>query len=342
MPAHLRQSPLTREWVILAPDRGRRPEEWARASREPTHARPAFKETCPFCPGHPDRTSGETARREGPGWVVRSVPNLYPAVHPGSPPDRQGDLFHHHMPAVGTHEVILESERHDTTLALQPLVEVEAVVEVWRERCRHLRSLPETEHVSLFKNHGPRGGTSLEHPHSQVVSLPVTPWQVRTRMEEAMRFHNDHGACIYCRMLAVERDEAVRLVCEGEHFTAFVPYAAFSPFSLWIFPHRHGCGFTDHREAELPDLARVLRDALARLYHGLGDPDYNVVFRVAGRDYSSVPFFHWYVAIVPRLGHAAGFELGTGMFINPSLPEDDARFLREVEVATPASPPSPP
>lgn len=343
MGLHLRQSAVTREWVLFATDRAHRPEEWSRPTRPRTHERPSYVEDCPFCPGHEDRTSGETARARDPAgtWLVRACENRFPAVQPGPPSKREGDLFHRTMGAVGSHEVIVESLRHDTTLALQSVEEVHAVLHLWRSRYRALMSQPQTEHVTIFKNHGPRGGTSLEHPHSQIVSLPVTPWQVRSRMEEALRFHNDEGECVFCHMLGQEIADAERVVGLNPSFLAFLPFAAYSPCSIWIFPLRHASCFGTTRDGELWDLARVLRDVLARFYHGLGDPDYNLVLRAAGRDAVAVPFFHWYLALVPRLSQSAGFEMGTGMFINTSLPEDDARFLREIVLSDGPAPTRP-
>jgi len=334
---HLRQDVATKEWVIFAPERARRPEDLRDESLARsgwTHERPAFEPRCPFCPGNEDNTPGETLRYLNPdgSWQVRSCPNRFPALQPGDPPQRDGGRFERRMQGVGLHEVIIESPLHDTTLALQGLAEVSLVVRAWSERLRDLRTRPEAEHVILFKNHGTRGGTSLAHPHSQVVSLPVTPRSVRHRMEEAMRYHNDYGECVHCHMLWREKLEGRRVVLEGQTCSAFVPFAASQPFLVWIVPHRHSGCLSTMEPPEQEDFAAVLRETLARFYHGLGDPDYNLVFRTASRDYVSVPFAHWYAALIPRLTNPAGFELGTGMFINTHLPEDDAAYLRGVPV----------
>jgi len=354
---HLRQDAATKEWVIFAPERARRPEDMRQESLARsgwTHDHPPFDECCPFCPGHEENTPGETLRYLNPDgtWQVRSCPNRYPALLPGPPPQRDGGRFERRMQGVGRHEVIIESPCHGTTLALQRPEEVNLVVQAWAERYRELRVGPEAEHVILFKNHGARGGTSLAHPHSQVVSLPVTPRTVRNRMEEAMRYHNDYGECVHCHMLWREKLDGRRLVVEGETCSAFVPFAAASPYLMWIVPHRHSGCPSDLRPEEQVDFAAVLRETLARFYHGLGDPDYNLIFRTASRDYGSVPFAHWYAALIPRVTTPAGFEVGTGMYINTHLPEDDARYLREfqlpdwpepaVAAAEPASGPAPP
>lgn len=335
-----RQNIATREWVLFCPERGQRPEEFRQHHGDTvcTHTRPTWRADCPFCPGgEHDHTPGETSRRlDADGhWTVRSFPNRFPAVLPQGDAERFGDPFHHSMEAVGLHEVIAESALHNVTLALQSEADVRQVLSVWRERLRAMRERSETEHVVVFKNHGPTAGTSLEHPHSQIVSLPVTPWQVRHRLEEAMGFYDDTGHCVFCRMIEVEDRDGERVVAQGKHFIGFIPYASYSPFSLWIMPFRHHCCFSHTADDEMDDLAVVIRSLLARLYHGLQDPAYNLVLRIANRDQMDVHYFHWYIAIVPRLQRAAGFEMGTGMFINLSLPEYDAAFLRRVDLPAP-------
>lgn len=335
---HLRQDITTREWVIYAPERARRPEDMrdeALAKGGWTHDRPEYEAKCPFCPGQEEAcTPGETLRyldRHG-DWLVRSCPNRYPALEPGAPPFRQGERFERQMPGVGNHEVIVESRLHNVTMALQSPEQVALIMRAWAERYADLVKRPETEHVILFKNHGSRGGTSLAHPHSQAVSLPVTPRSVRIRMEEAMRYHNDFGECVYCSMLWREKLDDSRIVVEGVSCSAFIPFAAVSPYLVWVVPHRH-CGSPAEMDPlELEEFGSLLRDVLARLYHGLGDPDYNLVMRTASRDYLTVPFSHWFVVVVPRVTTPAGFEVGTGMSINSHLPEDDARYLRGIDI----------
>ncbi|HXE71467.1 MAG TPA: galactose-1-phosphate uridylyltransferase [Candidatus Nitrosotenuis sp.] len=326
---HLRQNVVTREWVVFAPERARRPEDFARSAGERTHQRPVYRAECPFCPGHHEPELLRYPAPEG-GWQVRGLPNKFPALVPGPRPARVGDFFTRSMEGVGHHEVVVESPRHNTTLALMPPEQVLMVLRAWRERNLALGQLPETDHVVIYKNHGPRAGTSLEHPHSQVVSLPVAPSQVHQRMLVAQQHYDDWGLCLGCQVLEAEVADGRRLVARGRHFTAFVPYAAFSPFFLWIFPHRHLGSFCQTSDEELADLALLLREVLARLYHGLGDPSYNLVLRVPSRHFASLPYLHYYLSVVPRLASVAGFEMGTGMFINTSLPEDDAAYLRGV------------
>jgi UDPglucose--hexose-1-phosphate uridylyltransferase len=326
----VRLNQITGEWVIIATERARRPEEFAQVRER--RALPKFSPTCPFCPGHDEMTPGVTFEvTDGAGgWLVRSVPNKYSALLPDGDTDRHDLGLKTFLSGVGRHEVIIETPAHDVPPALLPLGTLQHVLAAYRHRFAAFYADPRVEHVIIFKNHGEAAGTSLEHPHSQIVGMPVVPGQVRRRIEEALRYYGDLGACLYCRLLGEELADGVRVVAENASFVAFVPYAALSPFHLWIFPRRHSADFGAIRDSELADLAAVLRDTLRRLHFGLDDPAYNVVIRSLSPEEGAVKYFHWYLSLVPRVSKAAGFELGTGMFINTALPEASAAFLRNV------------
>ncbi|MFN8611730.1 MAG: galactose-1-phosphate uridylyltransferase [Vulcanimicrobiota bacterium] len=328
--SELRLNLPTGEWVVFAPERAKRPEDFQRESPDWTHKRLDYKATCPFCPGHDGRTPGETLRYEDAGrWQVRCFPNRYPALQPGRRPEPEGEELTRTLRGIGHHEVIAESPLHNTTLALMSPQRVALVLRAWRQRYRSYWLQPETEHVVIFKNHGRSAGCSLEHPHSQVVGMPVIPQQVLARHNVASNYYNQHGRCVFCDEIAQELRSRERILAATDEFVAFVPFAAFSPFSVWIFPRRHSCSFAHTTDDQLLALGELLQDLLARLYYGLGDPDYNLVVRSSHPEIQGTRMFHWYITLVPRLAHSAGFELGTGMFINPSLPEVDAGFLRE-------------
>ncbi len=260
------------------------------------------------------------------------IPNKFAALA------REGDLVRmsvglkRTISGVGIHEVIVETPDHSTQLALMDDAEVEQVIKAYLDRYFAVLEDPRVEQVTLFKNHGPGAGTSLEHAHSQLVGTPIIPGEVRERLETALHFFDDAGRCIFCSTLEDEREEGTRLVEENEHFVAFVPFAALSPFHQWIYPKRHCASFGSLKDAEAASLARILRRVLRRLHVGLKDPDYNFVIRTAPKESESVRYYHWYVSVVPRLTKLAGFELGSGMFINVALPEESAQFLRGLEV----------
>lgn len=328
----LRQSMVTKEWVIIATERAQRPDAFVMPDAPGAHL-PAFEPGCPFCPGNeePELEVMRAPRGAGP-WALRVVRNKFPALSPEGEKVRVYDGVHRYMTGVGHHEVIVETRRHDTGPALQTVEEVRATLEAFQTRGRAFVEDPRVEHVIYFKNHGARAGTSLVHPHGQVIGLPMVPHQMRVRSDEARRYFDDTGSCVLCRVRDDELEARERLVAESEGFVAFVPYAAFSPFHLWILPKRHRASFLGTSKAELEDLGVLLRDVLRRLHYGLNDPDYNYVVRSAPVHEPAFDYMHWYVAIVPRVTQVAGFELGSGMFINTALPEESAAFLRDVEV----------
>lgn len=337
--SELRLNQATGEWVVFAPERARRPEDFQRQNPEWTHQEATWSGHCPFCPGQDARTPGETlCLTDSVGnWQVRAFPNRYPAVSPGARPLPEGEEMSRSLRGVGHHEVIAESPLHNTTLGLMSATRVGLVLRAWRQRYRTFWLQPETEHVVIFKNHGRSAGCSLKHPHSQVVALPVTPLQVLQRLEVSNRYYHQHGRCVFCDELEWELRQEKRIICQSAGFVAYVPYASFSPFSIWVVPRRHHSSFANLSDLELEELATMLQALLARLYHGLGDPDYNLVIRSTHPEIMGARMCHWYLTIVPRLTRMAGFELGTGMFINTSIPESDAEFLRRV--ALPAEPP---
>lgn len=332
----IRQNIIARQWVIIATDRARRPDELARSNAVRVDL-PAYVPTCPFCPGNEAMTPPETFRlpaKKGSesAWRVRVVPNKFAALSAEGELVRMNVGIKRTLSGVGQHEVLIETPDHSTTPARMDDAEVEQIIRAYLQRYGAVMADPRVEHITLFKNHGPAAGTSIEHPHSQLIATPLIPSEVSDRLETALQFYNENGRCIFCLTLEEEREEGTRVVEENEHFTAFIPFAALSPFHLWIFPKRHCASFECLQEEEIRSLASILRRVLRRLYDGLNDPDYNFVIRSAPKKSDEVRYYHWYLSVVPRVTQAAGFELGTGMFINVAQPEESARFLRSLEI----------
>jgi UDPglucose--hexose-1-phosphate uridylyltransferase len=326
----LRQNVATKEWVIIATERAKRPEEFVQPDKERVEERPAYAANCPFCPGN-EELDLERLRLPAEGdWIVRVVGNRYPALRQEGERSRRFEGLNPSIAGVGYHEVVVESRRHNTSPATEQLDEVEHTLHALQARGRVFRADARIEQIVYFKNHGVGAGASLVHPHAQILGLPVVPYSIRARMEEARRYFDNQGECVICRLLQEEQRQGARIVIAGEHFDAFVPFAALSPFHLWIIPHHHHTSFLDASPEELRDLALVLRDVLRRVYVGLNDPDYNYVIRSAPDREAASEYLHWYVAVVPRVTRSAGFEMGTGMFINTALPEESASFLRSL------------
>ncbi|MBI5235265.1 MAG: galactose-1-phosphate uridylyltransferase [Deltaproteobacteria bacterium] len=328
--SELRLNLLTREWVVIAAERARRPAEF-KLSRPQRPVRPAFEATCPFCVGNEGKTGDEHFRiNDGNGWLIRVVGNKYPALSSSGERTRSIDPIMRSVSGVGRHEVIIESPAHDKATAFYTLGHLEGLLETYRERFNEAYKDERVEHVIIFKNHGEGAGTAIAHPHSQLIATPVVPYQFRDRVRSAMHYFDDTGECLQCAMLKRERREGVRVIMDTAGFMTFIPYAALSPFHTWIFPKRHGASFAGITAEEVKDLAMHIKSLFTRFHHGLDDPDFNYSIRSSRPLDEGNEYCHWYISVVPRLSKAAGFELGSGMFINSVIPEESAAFLRAV------------
>ncbi|MEJ2623540.1 MAG: hypothetical protein P8Z80_03055 [Pseudolabrys sp.] len=327
----LRQDRTSGGWVIIAPHRGQRPQ--AAAPARPSGPPPAFDPQCPFCPGHESELPGilaETKAAGEPGWTVRVVPNKYPALQAqaGAP-----HLAEHVAQAGnGVHEVIIESPRHDAQLDTLSAEERLAVVTAYRDRCQVLFAAPGIETVILFRNHGPSAGASLLHPHAQAIALGMVPPRLAALNEWAKSYHADHGVCAMCEELQVETCHRERVIEETDRFLALVPFAAEHPYEIWIVPHDHHASFIDIEDAALAEFGELLARCLRRLKKVLDDPPYNFAIDSAPKHEFGAAHFHWRLRLVPRVAIWGGFELGGGLPINPSSPENDAAALRMARI----------
>jgi UDPglucose--hexose-1-phosphate uridylyltransferase len=339
--SELRQDVATRRWSIIATERAKRPDDFNKGKPDPSEKSvPALDESCPFCPGNEGMTpepsyvlAPEGSRKEG--WRVRVVPNKFSALSApagdGEATERRRRGMHLEMDGVGQHEVVIEVPDHSKTIATMTDEEVRDVVLTYRRRFLDLDRHDWNQMIIIFRNQGKRAGTSLEHPHSQIIGSPIVPDEIRRRLEEAQRYYDDNGTCVYCNLIRDELKDKARLVTSNPAFVAICPFASTVPYETWILPRRHGSSFGVISEEEAGFLARILRETLSRMYCLLRNPDYNYVVRSAPHHSAGEPHFHWYVEILPRLTTRAGFEIGSGMNINVVTPEDAAGNLREVE-----------
>ena len=332
--SEIRQDPTTGEWVIMARERARRPRDFVRRQARPEL--PVFLLSCPFCPGNEAMTPAETLsyRDEKAGsWRVRAFANRFPALTPeGSTMRSEEKGFFLNMDGVGVHEVIVETPAHNKPLALVEDAGVEDVLRAYHERYNALSRMSFVKLIVIFKNHGLSAGTSLEHPHSQLVAIPVVPRHVRMEHEVAMRYYDDRGECLYSDLAGHELSTGKRIVMETGRFVVFHPFASHQPFETWIVPKMHQASFGSASAEELEDLAHVLRIVLLKLYRGLENPDFNYVIDTAPVADENEDYYLWHLRIIPRLTEVAGFEIGSGININTALPEETARFMRELEV----------
>ena len=317
-------------WVLVAPDRGRRPGGWHRdvAARGPV---PEFDPACPFCPGNEHLLPGivaETASDAPPGWRTRVVPNKYPALRSQGGNAPRATHAGHVRAARGYHEVIVETPRHDVHLTGLAETHLAAVIEAYHQRFAELGARAAMQSVSVFRNHGSRAGASLAHPHSQVIAVDTMPPRLAAASARARAHHARHGRCLVCEQLEREIEEGMRIVETTDDFVTVVPFAARSPYELWIVPRRHQATFARSDAAALAGLGRALQRALRRLASALADPSYNFAIESEIEREADAASMHWGLRIVPDLVTPGGFELATSLPINPSLPEDDAEALR--------------
>lgn len=342
--SELRHDPLSRRWVIIATERSRRPEDFL-AAPEPRHE-PKF---CPFCAGNEDKTPSEiTAIRppgsqaNGPGWEARVIPNKYPALAIEGELERRAHGPYDRMRGIGAHEVVIESPRHDLHMADMDAPHLERILVLCQERLRDLQRDARFKYTLIFKNHGIAAGATLLHPHTQIVATPVTPRAISVELESARQHFHLKERCIYCDLLVHEIEARQRVVILDEHFVVWAPYASRFPFEVLLMPRRHCHSFAEEPRPVLGALARCLQDLLSRLKGVLRDPPYNFVLHTAPNTNTLVhrrnywdtlqADFHWHVEVLPRLTRVAGFEWGSGFYINPTSPEEAATFLREAVI----------
>jgi UDPglucose--hexose-1-phosphate uridylyltransferase len=331
--SELRQDRTSGDWVIIAPHRGRRPQ--AAAAARPAGTPPPFDPKCPFCPGHESELPGildETPAQGEPGWNVRVVPNKFAAVE--APADAPQVTEHVAHAGYGYHEVIIESPRHDAGLDTLPPDELQAAMLAYRDRARVMFAEPRVETVVLFRNHGPSAGASLLHPHAQAISLEMVPPYLAALSAWGKRHHAEHGLCATCEELQVESRHRGRVVEETERFIALVPFAAQHAYEIWIVPLDHQTAFIDLDDEALGEFGGLLARSLRRLKIVLNDPPYNFAIDSAPKHEFGAVHFHWRLRLVPQVAIWGGFELGGGLPINPSCPEDDAAALRGARIET--------
>ena len=332
--SRIRQDPTTEEWVIIARERAKRPNGFTR--QRPKRELPDFSSSCPFCPGNESMTPDQTLlyqRQDGTGWQVRAFANKFPALTPGGRTTRDTqEGFFTEMEGVGVHEVIVETPLHNRSLALMEGDDISKLLNAYRERYNKLSQQPFAKLVVIFKNHGLAAGTSLEHSHSQLVVTPLVPRHIRLRHEVAMRYYDKNGRCLYSDLVKHELRSGKRIVMDTENFVAFHPFASQRPFETWILPKKQQASFGSVTDEDLENLAHILRINLIKLYLGLNDPDFNYVIDTAPVSDENELYYMWHMRIIPRLTEVAGFEIGSGIYINTTVPEETAQFMRDLDI----------
>ncbi len=329
MTSELRKDPVIGRWVIISGERSRRSNPFRHYTSAIESVGP-----CPFCPGHEAMTPPEVLSYHlapGESWNLRVVPNLFPALRIEGDPNKRGEGLYDLMRGIGAHEVVIESPDHEANPATYTPEQMTRVITAYRDRMMDLLRDGRFRYVMAYKNHGAPAGATLAHAHSQIIALPVVPVRVMAEMEGSEKYFDYRGRCIYCDILAQELDDPKRVVVQNHHFVAITPFASRFPFEISILPRKHESFFWGAGHEEVISLAEILQDVLRRYRLALKDPPYNYIIHTAPPGYPAPERYHWQVEVIPKLTEAAGFEWGSGFFINPMPPEEAAARLRDLE-----------
>lgn len=342
----LRKDPVSDRWVIIATERGQRPTDFKLPS---VGDEVKDDPNCPFCEGNEAKTPPEliawrkaSTTPNTPGWDVRVIVNKFPALTMTGDVNRTGQGVFDMMSGVGAHEVIIETPKHRENIPDMPEEHIEKILWAYKQRILELAKDKRFRYILVFKNYGQTAGASLAHPHSQLIATPITPRYVKLELNNARQYYLEKERCIFCDIIRQELGAGDRIVYENEYFVAFTPFASRFPFEIWVLPRRHEFAFEDMPDSERLLLAKCMKDILGRLKKTLNDPPYNYVLHTAPNPVSrpgkpsywgTLQYdYHWHIEIIPRLTKQAGFEWGSGLYINPTSPEQAAKFLRECKL----------
>lgn len=320
-----RKDPFGRAWVLLSPERGLLPSDFGSVPLAPT--------VSPLSPGNEGKVAPEIAAvrptaagSDGPEWRMRVIGHPTELVTPRAFSEVRDGLFSY-APSAGYQEIIVEHPDARQTLDRMPRAHLVDLLRLYRDRLSLLAERPDVRHVQLTRNVGRAAGALFDHPHAQVLAVPVPNRWVEEELEVARAHREAHGECLFCAVIASELESRERVVTHNDEFVALAPYAAKTPFETWILPKRHGSAYAGVPANTLPLLADILQTVLRALNDALDHPPYNMALHTtAGGDEAA---FHWHIELLPRLTTQAGFDWGSGFFVNPTPPEDAVRFLRE-------------
>lgn len=338
--SEIRRDRLHSQYVLIAPERMRRPDTLAATLTKST------LKTCPFCEGNESMTPPEihAVRENGENennWNVRVIPNLYKAVQVEIEDHSKLTGMFESVPGVGAHEIVIDTPRHESRMADLDAVEIRDWLCTIAARIADLRQDDRLIHTSIFKNQGEHAGATQEHPHTQIIALPITPTNELNLLERHIQYYRRHGRSKVEDILENERLSKVRIISEKEDFTAYCPYASAFPFEVIIAPRKALTNLDELNRDDMLDLADLLKEVFMRLDVQLGKFDFNLAFRLAplNANFENAPyfphvkqFFRFTIRIIPRIYRLGGFELSTGMIINPVEPEEAAKLLRETKI----------
>lgn len=336
----LRKDPIIGRWVIVSTERAKRPDNFSVSKESPPEGE------CYFCKGREDKTPPEIysirdkkSKPNGPGWELRVVPSIRPALRIEGNLDRRGQGIYDLMNGIGAHEIVIETPEHIANICDLPEASIIKIILTYIKRIKDLEKDKRFKYVLVFKNYGwNAGGGRINHSRSQLIATPVTPKRLKEELVGARKFFDFKDRCIFCDIINQEIESKHRIIYDADGIIAVAPFASRFPFETWIMPKKHSCDFINLAEDEIKNLALVLKVILTKLKLALNDPPYNYMlhtapFRRRGRAGAWRTIdqdYHWHIEIIPRLTRTAGFEWGSGFYINPTPPEEATKFLREV------------
>jgi UDPglucose--hexose-1-phosphate uridylyltransferase len=330
----LRKDPILGRWIIIARERSKRPTDFA------VDVPVSGGGFCPLCPENEKTTPGEVLvygrNHDSPpnssGWKLRVVPNKYPALVIEGELDKQGEGLYDRMNGIGAHEVVIESPDHENQFSFLPQHQMILTFRAFKERILDLAQDERFSYVMVFKNNGKAAGASLEHSHSQLVALPIMPRMLAAELDGSKSYYKYKDRCIFCDIIRQEIQQDIRLVCENDLFVTLAPFAPRTPFEMWILPKKHNSSYAAQDESSLSALTHIFSETLRRLDACISGIPYNFVLHTQPLRSAPLDHYHWHFEIVPKLTNIAGFEWGTGFYINPMPPEDACQYLRQVEL----------
>lgn len=329
--AELRRDPIVGRWVIVDTDHPSRPEDF---EREPNVQKGGV---CPFCYGNEAMTPPEIEAIRDPhtaantsGWQVRTVPNKFPALKIEGELDRTGMGIYDMSNGIGAHEVIIETPYHNKDIPDLLNEEVANVISMCCRRALDLVKDKRFKYIMLFKNYGPAAGASLEHPHTQLVALPMMPKNVAEEIKGGHDYFEFRERCVFCDIVKQELQEKERIILENKYFVSFCPFVSRFPFEIWIVPKKHNCYYCHMSQDEMSALALILRETIAKVKKIFPGLSYNFIMHSAPVTCDTgIEYYHWHIEFMPKLTRVAGFEWGTGFYSVPTPPELAAKYLRE-------------
>jgi len=341
----LRRDPIIGRWVIIATERAKRPSDFSFAEEPGAKKDKKPSSKCPFCEGNESMTLPEiyalrnkTSKPNTPGWEIRVIPSISPFLDIKGDLDRHGKGMYDLMNGIGTHEIIIPTPKHDEGTFIADLPQLEKLTRVIIKRMQELKKDTRFKYALLFKNHGrPAGGGKTKHQHTQLIATPVTPKRVKEELVGAKSYFDYKDRCIFCDMIRQELSDKKRVFLEVDDFLAINPYCSRFPFETWILPKKHSCDFDTMNESDIKSYSKIFQLTLKKLTNTLGDFPYNIILHTApfrrrkkkGYWETIEEDYHWHVEIMPRLTQVAGFEWGSGFYINSVPPEDACKYLKE-------------